>query len=90
MTQMRNRLSEKEWNVKELMERLEGDQEFLRELLQMFREDSQANLKKARAAMAAGDLQELSRTEHALKGVLKNLSMNATAETAAARDRGAK
>jgi len=28
-------ISEAEWNVRELLERLEGDQDFLRELLQM-------------------------------------------------------
>jgi len=67
-------------NVRELLERLEGDQDFLRELLQMFRADSQTTLMKAREALAQEDLTEVSRAAHTLKGMLKNLSMNAAAE----------
>ncbi|HXR32340.1 MAG TPA: PAS domain S-box protein [Verrucomicrobiae bacterium] len=77
-------ISEAEWNVRELLERLEGDQDFLRELLQMFRADSQTTLMKAREALAWEDLAEVSRTAHTLKGMLRNLSMNAGAELAAA------
>jgi PAS domain S-box-containing protein len=83
-------LSEAEWNVRELLERLEGDQDFLRELLQMFRTDSQTTLMKAREALAQEDLAEMSRAAHTLKGMLKNLSMNATAELAAALETAAR
>jgi len=83
-------LSEAEWNVRELLERLEGDQDFLRELLQMFRTDSQTALTKAREALAQEDLAEMSRAAHTLKGMLKNLSMNATAELAAALETAAR
>jgi PAS domain S-box-containing protein len=83
-------LSEAEWNVRELLERLEGDQDFLRELLQIFRADSATSLMKVREALALKDLAEVSRAAHTLKGMLKNLSMNAAAEVAAALETAAR
>jgi two-component system, sensor histidine kinase and response regulator len=76
-----------DWDLKELMERLGGDQEFLRELLVMFREDVRMNLEKSRKAMAERDYEGLSRTAHTMKGMLGNLSMGAAAETAAALEK---
>lgn len=73
-----------DWDLKELMERLDGDESFLRELLVMFREDVRVNLEKSRKAMAERDFVLLTRTAHTLKGMLKNLSMGAAGETAAA------
>ena len=78
----RGRFSEEDWNIKELLHRLDEDQEFFCELLRIFREDSQANLQKARAAQAEGDLPGLMRIAHTLKGMLRNLSMNRAAEMA--------
>ncbi|MGB8494650.1 MAG: PAS domain S-box protein [Candidatus Acidiferrum sp.] len=86
----RSELSEAEWNVRELLERLEGDQDFLRELLQIFHADSQTTLLKARDALAQEDLAEVSRAAHTLKGMLRNLSMNAAAEIAAALETAAR
>ncbi len=86
----RSACSEKEWNIKELLERLEGDQDFLKELLQIFRDDSKANLLKAREALSRGDLVELSRAGHTLKGMLRNLSMNEAAGTAGALETAAR
>jgi len=86
----RSASSDNEWNIKELLERLEGDQDFFRELLQIFRDDSQANLRKAREALAREDLAELSRAAHTLKGMLRNLSMNAASERAAALETAAR
>ncbi len=83
-------LSEAEWNVRDLLERLEGDQGFLRELLQIFRADSQTTLLKAREALTREDLPEMSRAAHTLKGMLRNLSMNAAAEIAAALETAAR
>jgi HPt (histidine-containing phosphotransfer) domain-containing protein len=73
-----------DWDMKELMERLDGDREFLRELLVMFREDVRTNLEKSRKAEGERDFEQLSRAAHTLKGMLRNLSMRAAAETAAA------
>jgi HPt (histidine-containing phosphotransfer) domain-containing protein len=73
-----------EWDLEALMERLEGDQEFLRELLAIFREDVRVNLEKSHAAIGIGDYEQLSRAAHTMKGMLRNLSMEAAGETAAA------
>jgi len=73
-----------DWDLKELMERLDGDHEFLRELLVMFREDVRMNLERSWKTMAEHDYEGLSRTAHTMKGMLRNLSMGAAAETAAA------
>jgi HPt (histidine-containing phosphotransfer) domain-containing protein len=84
------KLSPMEWDFKELMDRLGGDQEFLRELLVIFRQDARANLEKARTALEHSDFEGLSRSAHTLKGMLKNLAMGAAAETAAALEREAR
>ena len=59
-----------DWNLNELLVRLDGDQEFLRELLDIFRQDGRANLEKARRQKAQCDFYGLSRTAHMLKGML--------------------
>ncbi|HET6932048.1 MAG TPA: Hpt domain-containing protein [Candidatus Acidoferrum sp.] len=79
-----------DWDVKELMERLDGDREFLQELLAMFRQDVRINLEKSRKAKAERDFESLSRTAHTLKGMLRNLSMQAAGETAAALEKAAR
>jgi HPt (histidine-containing phosphotransfer) domain-containing protein len=71
------------WDMKELLERLDGDEGFLCELLVIFRDDTRLNLEKSRKAMAECDFEMLSRAAHTLKGMLRNLSMGAAAETAA-------
>jgi len=65
------------------MERLDGDEDFLRELLAIFHQDAPANLACCRGALAAGEFPGLTRAAHRLKGMLKNLAMGAAAETAA-------
>ena len=88
--QSRKEVSQSDWNVRELLERLEGDQDLMRELLEMFCTDSQTTLMKARQALAREDLAEMSRAAHTLKGMLKNLSLNAAAEIAAALETAAR
>jgi len=73
-----------QWNRTELLERLEGDLELLRELLSLFRENALASLANSRVALAHSDSRELSRSAHTMKGMLRNLSMNAPADIAAA------
>jgi HPt (histidine-containing phosphotransfer) domain-containing protein len=79
-----------EWDLKELMERLDDDQELLRELLVMFREDVRMNLEKTRRAIGTGDYEGLAHTAHTMKGMLKNLSMGTAAETAAALEKASR
>jgi len=76
-----------DWDLKELMERLGGDEEFLRELLVIFRADAWMNLEKSRKAIAERDFELLTRAAHTMKGMLRNLSMGAAAETAAALEK---
>jgi HPt (histidine-containing phosphotransfer) domain-containing protein len=78
------------WNLAELLERLDNDHDFLRELLAIFREDSRINLQKARAALQARDLPELTRAAHTMKGMLRNLSMDCAAEIAYALESSAR
>jgi HPt (histidine-containing phosphotransfer) domain-containing protein len=79
-----------DWDLKNLMERLDGDQEFLRELLVIFRQDVEVNLQKSRDAIGKHDLDGLSRAAHTIKGMLKNLSMGPAAESAAALEQSAR
>ena len=72
------------WALKELMERLDGDREFLRELLVIFRQDLRVNLQKSHEAIGNSDYEQLSRAAHTMKGMLRNLSMDVAGETAAA------
>jgi two-component system, sensor histidine kinase and response regulator len=76
------------WDRNELLERLEGDEQFLGELL--FVKDYHACLDKAQRCMAEGNLHELSRAAHTIKGMLRNLSMTSAAETAAALEKSAR
>ena len=83
-------LPEATWNVRELLERLEGDQDLFCELLQMFRAESQTTLMKVREGLAQEDSTAVARAAHTLKGMLKNLSMNAPGELAAALETAAR
>jgi HPt (histidine-containing phosphotransfer) domain-containing protein len=81
--------AEPDWDLKELLERIEGDHEFLREILVTFRDDYRACLHRAHRAMAEANLPELSRAAHTLKGMLRNLSMKCAAQTASALEKSA-
>jgi len=72
-----------DWNLPQLLDRLEADQDLLRELLLLFQHDAPGNLLKAKQALAEEDLQELSRAAHTLRGMLRTLSMNVASESAA-------
>jgi len=72
------------------MERLDGDQEFLRELLAIFREDVRVNLEKTHAAIGFSDYEQLTRAAHTMKGMLRNLSMDAAGEAASALETAAR
>ncbi len=65
-----------------LMERVEGDVEFLDETIAMLDEDSPALLAEIYAAVGSGDAASLIKPAHALKGMLSNFCA-APAETAA-------
>src|SRR5258708_12106976 len=72
------------WALEELMERLDGDREFLRELLVIFRQDLRVNLQKSHEASGNSDYEQLSRAAPTMKAMLRNLFMSVAAATAAA------
>ena len=55
-----------------LMDRVDGDLEFLEETTAMLEEDSPALLEQLRTAAAARDAENLIKAAHALKGMLAN------------------
>jgi HPt (histidine-containing phosphotransfer) domain-containing protein len=63
------------WDFEELMLRLDGDQEFLRELLVIFQQDAWSNVEKSCDAISRGDFEALARAAHTLKGILRNQAM---------------
>jgi len=73
-----------------LMERVEGDQELLVELVNLFLEDAPRLLAAMRAALQRGDMQVLERSAHSMKGAAGNLSAHATVAAAALLEKNAK
>ena len=78
-----------DWNLEELLERVEGDRQLMLELLGMFRNDSPNTMEMAREALRRGDLHGLSRVAHGMKGMLKNLAMGTGSEIAGALEKAA-
>ena len=74
-------LSELVWNLPELLERVDNDQ-VLRELLDIFKEDFPQTFRSLKSAVTDGDLKSSSRLSHTLKGMLS--SLGATRAAAAA------
>jgi two-component system sensor histidine kinase/response regulator len=73
-----------------LQNKIDGDQELFRELLQMFRIDTEANLRLATESLKCSDLESVARAAHTLKGMFRNLAMNAPAELASTLENAAR
>jgi HPt (histidine-containing phosphotransfer) domain-containing protein len=78
-----------DWDAEELLARVEGDRPLMLELLEMFHEESRSTMERAHTAFSAGDLNELSRVAHGMKGMMKNLAMGAGAEIAGVLEKAA-
>ncbi len=65
-----------------LFKMVEGDMEFLREIVQVFLEESPAYLAEVRAAIERGDASELQGKAHRLKGVVSGLAGSAASRAA--------
>ena len=61
------------WHRAEALERLGGDEDLLRELCDIFLEESPKILKKLRQALTEGDAATVMRTAHSLKGEVSYL-----------------
>ena len=73
-----------------LLERVEGDQELLTEMIHLFQEDVPTLLNTMHDALDKGDMTLLERSAHSLKGALGNLSAIATAAAAQKLEKDAK
>jgi CheY-like chemotaxis protein len=73
-----------------LLERVEGDQELLTEMIHLFQEDAPKLLAAMRDALQRGDMAVLERSAHSLKGAASNLSAKATAAAALELEKDAK
>jgi HPt (histidine-containing phosphotransfer) domain-containing protein len=60
-----------------------GDRELLREVVEAFLEEVPGLLDQAKAAMTAVDAVQLRRSGHTIKGVMRTLGLQASAELAA-------
>ena len=84
MNHQKQTLSGPAWDLAELLERVDHDQNLLRELLTIFKEDFPRTMQSLESAIGAADLKNASRLSHTLKGMLSSLGGRRTA-TAAAR-----
>jgi two-component system, sensor histidine kinase and response regulator len=71
------------WNLPELLERVDNDQELLLDLLNIFKEDFPQTMRSLESAVALGDLKNAARLGHTLKGMLSSLGGVRTAAAAA-------
>ncbi|HEY2467297.1 MAG TPA: Hpt domain-containing protein [Terracidiphilus sp.] len=70
-------------DLPELLGRIENDEELLVELFTLFLDDFPRKRTELQAAIESGNLDEIERTAHAIKGVLANLSAQRAASLAA-------
>ena len=70
------------WNMAEALARIEGDEELLHEMCQIFLENSPKLLRKLRQAVAAGDADAVMRAAHSLKGESSYLQASGTSNAA--------
>lgn len=61
-------------DVEDALQRLGNDQELLRDIMQIYLEDSPAMVEKIHAAVSGCDANGLQRAAHSLKGLAANLS----------------
>jgi two-component system sensor histidine kinase/response regulator len=73
-----------------LLDRVEGDEELLVEMVQLYVEDAPRALKTMRSALQQGDLHALERAAHSVKGSSANLAANPAAEAAQRLEQDAK
>jgi two-component system sensor histidine kinase/response regulator len=70
------------WNRTEALDRIGGDEELLRDLCQIFLEESPKLLEKLQQALAAGDSDGVMRAAHSLKGESSYLGADGTSQAA--------
>jgi HPt (histidine-containing phosphotransfer) domain-containing protein len=73
MSTQKETVPEPAWNQAELLERVDNDQDLLKELLAIFKEDFPRTMRSLESAVSAADLKNTSRLSHTLKGMLSSL-----------------
>ena len=73
-----------------ILERLEGNQELLTELIQLFLGEAPQLIEAMRIALQQGDMQELGRSAHSMKGAASNFSAYGTVSAASQLENDAK
>ena len=73
-----------------LLERVEGDQELLVEMVHLFQQDAPSLVAALKDALQRGDMTVLERSAHSLKGAAGNLSAKAVAAAALQLEKDAK
>jgi two-component system sensor histidine kinase/response regulator len=73
-----------------LLDRVEGDEELLAEMIQLYVEDAPRALEAMRSALQQGNLPDLERAAHSLKGSSANLAAMTAAEAAQRLEQDAK
>ncbi len=86
MNESQEGLPEPIWNVAELLERVDHDQELIRDLLNIFKEDFPRTIRSLELAVAMGDVRSCARLSHTLKGMLGSLGATRAASAAANLD----
>jgi CheY-like chemotaxis protein len=71
------------FNAAKLMDRVGGDRQLLREVVDLFFRDAEPTVEAMGQALTRADCPELMRVSHRLKGALNNLELRAAAELAA-------
>ena len=70
------------WNPTQALERMDGDESLLRELIQIFVDEAPKQLDNLQRAIEARDLETVERSAHSLKGELSCLGLSGAAQKA--------
>ena len=82
MVQATGQSAEPPLDISELLSRLDNDQELLRELLQLFKEECPRLMQLLEVAVSKQEMKAVETTSHSLKGMLANLSATRAASAA--------
>lgn len=90
MTQLQHESAQPAWNLRELLLRVENDDELLRDLLHIFQNDFPPLLGSLQSAVAASDSKNIATVSHTLRGMLSNLAASRAAAIAGELEKLAK
>ena len=83
-------LAEPPFNLQASLERLDGDEELFAMLITIYRQDCRDLLQQLASAAARGELREIERSAHSLKGLAANFEAIAARDAALAIEQSAR